>query len=79
MIMTNFDEQLEDIEHQLRLICIDRGISRSELYTFNKFTDGERFVIMRLLETKAKVVREELLHMHQKFNNVIYLSTYRKK
>lgn len=79
MICNDYKQQHDDIENQLELLCKDRGITRKQLYDYNGFSEGEKFVIMRLLETRAKIVREELLYMHNKYNNVVYLSAFRGK
>jgi hypothetical protein len=77
--MENFTEKLNEIENQLRLLCSEKGISRDSLPTYKDFTTGEKFVILRLLEAKFSITKDELACMSNRFNNVIYLGHYRMK
>ena len=74
--MTFLEEQAE-IERQLNLMCQDKAIDRETLYTHD-WTEGEKFVIMRLLELKMKSTRNEFLHGLKKTTKIYLLDEYRQ-
>ncbi len=76
--MTFLEEQ-QAIERQLSLICFERGISREDLYTFPDWSDGEKFVIMGLLNAKVKSVQEEMKTGLSAIHKVILLSEYKMR
>lgn len=71
--------ELMEIERQINSMLSDRGLTRVDLYTFKGFTEGEKFVLLKLLEAKVNLSRDELVYMHQQFTNVIFLHKYLKK
>ncbi len=75
----NYADELKAIEHQVELLLIEKGLEPGDLYTCDTFTTGEKYVLLHLLEARSKIAREELLFMHQRFTNVIFLSNYVKR
>lgn len=78
-VFVNYAEELKAIEHQIDMLLTEKGLTRADMYTHDNFTYGEKYVLMNLLEARSKLAKEELLFMHQRFTNVIFLHNYVKR
>lgn len=75
----NYKHQFDQIENQLQLLCNEKGIGRDDLYHYQGWTQGEQYVIMKLLDAKCKLAAEERTYGLQGIFNVVLLSGYRNK
>ncbi len=75
----NYSEELKAIEHQIEILLAEKGLGRDDLYSYDTFSYGEKYVLLNLLEARSRIAKEELLFMHQRFTNVIFLNNYVKR
>lgn len=75
----NYADELKAIDHQIEMLLTEKGLTREQLYSHDHFSYGEKYVLINLLEARHKIAKEELLFMHQRFTNVVFLSNYVKR
>lgn len=75
----NYISEYNTIASALEQILLRYNVTLGNMQYYNNFSTNDKTEILRLLELKYKIQREEILYYHQNFHNIILLSEYRRK